>query len=170
MASSLDAEVGGEAMGTALSVALPPPSPFAVREVLGLQARWICALPLSTTLLCRRGPLCADPTLLCITTSRAAYVLARERGWDVFVGGELVALSVAVEHERAGPGELAHWCLQKRADPQWRLTYEVAVGLVAEALQARGWTVGQVLTVLDLELMGVGTADEVPRVYGEERG
>lgn len=144
-----------------LHAAPPPLSPFAVREVLGLQARIIPALPLSATLLCRRGPLTADPTLLCITTSRAAYVVAHGHGWDVLVGGELAVLVVAVEHDRAGPGELAQWCACKRADPQWRLTYEVAVGLITP-LEARGWSVGQVLAVLDLELVGVGTADEVP--------
>lgn len=142
-----------------------PPTPIqsiAVREVLGLQARFTPALPLSTTLLCQRGPLTADPTPLCITTSRAAYVVARERGWDVLVGGELAALVVAVEHDRAGPGELAQWCARKRADQQWRLTYEVAVGLAAEPLVTRGWSVGRVLAVLGLELLGVGAADEVP--------
>lgn len=136
--------------------------PTAVREVLGYPLRLLSGLPLPSTLLCRREGAPGAWQLVVLTTSRTAYVAARERGVAAFVGGEFELLALSTEHDRAPPVEVSKWLDRKVADPDWRLAGGSAIGQLAERPRSRGWTVAAVLRALDMQLLAVSTGDELP--------
>jgi hypothetical protein len=74
-----------------------------------------------------------------------------------FVGGELVALGVAAELERAYPTTMRTWVERRGAGALPALTVADAMGEVAGARSAwaERWTCAQVLRRLGLALDGV---------------
>lgn len=132
----------------------PPELALQLREVLGFTASLLTALPLATTLLCVRPH---EGEHLVLATHSAAP--AAGNGYErvpAFVGPELNALVVAAEQGRGTWATMADWCARKGRDPGWRLTRIEALGGV-RAAGWLGWTTGQVLRALGLELVEVLT-------------
>lgn len=158
---------------TELSLAVPaqpsaaPEPSLAVRELQGFDPRLLPALPLATTLVCR--PASGDGQLV-VTTSKPAYEAAKAHGVPVFAGGELLALSLAAEHERASPAAMAEWCAHKAEDPAWRLTSEVAIGGAVGSFEPEYRTLGQTLRAYGLELIEVCVGDELPTLLEQPGG
>lgn len=141
---------------------LEPSQAVAIAEVLVIPTRLLPRMPAATSLACRANRLLSPPRPCAVTTSRAAYTAYR--GWrvPVFTGDELVAITLAAEHDRASPAVLADWLDRKSADQSWSLTAREALGPVFGRFEARGWTLGQVLAAYDLELCAVGVGHEIP--------
>ena len=129
----------------------------AVCEILGFDPRLLADLA-PTTLLCARAH---GGGRLMVTTQRAAYAAAQAVQMPAFVGGELVAMTLAAEHERGSPVALEEWCRRKLAESSWRLTEEQALGPVFGDFAPRGWTFERVFRVYELQLLEVGVLDEV---------
>lgn len=133
-----------------------PPRSVAVREVLDFPLRWLLDLPLPSGLLCSfahgggRVALCTAPSVS----------LPDDPAVAAFVGPELLALTLAAEHERANAAVLRTWIARK---PAWRLTALEAVAGLGYRAEVRHWTVEQVLQQLGLALDEVWTnhIDEV---------
>lgn len=140
--------------------AQPEPSQaVAIAEVLVIPTRLLPRMPGATSLACRAGQ---SRRPCAVTTSRSAYTAYR--GWHVpvFTGDELVAITLAAEHDRASPAVLADWLDRKSADQSWSLTAREALGPVFGRFEARGWMLGQVLAAYDLDLCAVGVGHEIP--------
>jgi hypothetical protein len=150
-----------------------PLLPISVQEVLGFDPRLLAALPLGSTLLCRlRG----EARQFIVTTSAAVYAAVRAgSGMPLFFepllvasprgirpAGELEALVLAAEHDRACPQVLEQWCEHKRKDAGWRLTSAVALGGLRDRLPPQGWALERVLRGYGAELVSVTVDDEVP--------
>jgi hypothetical protein len=126
-----------------------PKLALAVREALGFDARLLLRLPLPTALLCS---LSHEGGRLVVTTSNAAPAAAGDVQAPTFVGPEFAALVLAAEHDRAVRAHVLQWRTRKLAEPTWRLTSREAIGAVIEPLPPRGWSVGQVLRRLGMQL------------------
>ncbi|NIR31708.1 MAG: hypothetical protein GWN84_20825 [Gammaproteobacteria bacterium] len=137
------------------AAAVAPPS---VLELLDLPVRLLTKLPLTTTVLCRAEGVAAP---IVLTTSKAAYRAARGQRWPVFVGGELVAMTLAAEHDRLFARDVVQWCERKAAAPEWRLGPEAAhgLGVAGRRLWARRWCLGPVLRAGGLEPVDVAAGD-----------
>jgi len=141
--------------------AAPPEQSIAIREILGFYPRLLADLPLSAALLCGRAHGAGH---FLLTTSRVALGAAQAAQVPAFVGGEISALALAAEHERANPAALEAWCARKLAEPEWRLTPVLALDLPHEPslFSPRGWPFGRVLRAFGAELVAVGCGDRVP--------
>jgi len=153
-----DDERGVEtASGAHASTSPPQPreSSVAVREVLGFEVGLFSRLPAATSLRCAAG----DVEFV-ITTSKAAYVAAREAGVPVFVGGELLALAHAAHNDRMWPADMRAALQRKRASNAWRLTpaHAFAGMPIANADPLAHATFGDVFERLDVRLLEVEVA------------
>jgi hypothetical protein len=158
------APVVAEAPSHAPQAAVAAPPSVAVAELLEFDPRLIAALPLPTTLLCRRQ---GGDGLMVITTSRVAYEAARAAKVPAFVGGEIDALTISAENERGTPATCAHWCELKSANHGWRLSVDIAMSGVLPDPRAPKWRLRHVLWTLGLELLDVGCGDDIPAQLGE---
>jgi hypothetical protein len=145
--------------------AVAVPAPIAVGELLEYDPRLISALPLPTTLVCRRQD---GGGVLVVTTSRVAYEAARAAKVPAFVGGEIDALTISAENERGTPAMCARWCELKVANHGWRLSVEIAMAGVLPDPRAPKWRLRHVLWTLGLQLIAVGCGDEVPAELAAE--
>jgi len=139
-----------------------PATSLAVQELLGFDPRLIVQLPLATTALCSRHD---GHGVLVITTSKAVYAASRAAQRPVFAGGELVAMALAAEHDRAWPSTVAAWSARKADDATWRLSAQEALAGL-DLAQSMGWCLGRVLRRLGLVLQWVGCGDELPEGLG----
>jgi hypothetical protein len=100
------------------------------------------------------------------TTSKPAYVVAREKRWPAFVGREFALLALAVEHDRLEPRRFAEWLERKAGDASMRIDGAMAMGDLGaeevERITPKGWAVERVLAELGLRLLAVGTGAELP--------
>lgn len=118
-------------------------APLAVREVLGFPIRWLLELPLPTSLLCS---VAHEGGLVLLATGLAAPV---PTAMPAFVGPEISALALAAEHDRATHVTMRAWIAKK---PDWRLTSIEALGKLGHKVEPLGWSTGQVLRALGLQL------------------
>lgn len=99
-----------------------------------------------------------------VTTSLPAARVAQEAGCAVWLGKELGPLTLAAEHGRAYAADWDRWCglktRQAAMGGRWDLQRTKAIGGVAEPLEPRGWSLGQVFRVLEVEVLAVGSGDE----------
>jgi hypothetical protein len=125
--------------------------PLAVREVLGLPVRYLLALPLASTLLVvtHEGERCA---LRSSSTSPSV-----EGAVLAFVGPELLALALAVEHGRACGATLVGWLRKKAQKSTWRLTSAEALGGLSVRPSETQLTVERLLGALAARLVEVRT-------------
>lgn len=84
-----------------------------------------------------------------ITTGRAEV----RPGALILGGAELRALALGVEAERLFPADVKGYCLLKLHDPEFEISEELTLGGV-EPLADAGWSLGRVLSALELELRG----------------
>jgi hypothetical protein len=147
--------------------------PVPAREVLGYPLRFLEPLTthtqLAATLVCEvvtsaRLKLLGQHVVF--TTSKPAYVVAREKRWPAFVGREFALLALAVEHDRLEPRRFAEWLERKAGDASMRIDGAMAMGDLGaeevERITPKGWAVERVLAELGLRLLAVGTGAELP--------
>src|SRR3954468_10754616 len=130
-----------EADAPAASVEVSASLPIAVVEVLGFPIRLLLDLPLPTSLMCSIAGGC-----VLLSTSPAAPVPS---AMPAFVGPEILALALAAEHDRARDAQMQAWIAKK---PDWRLPSLEAIGRLGHKVEPRGWSTGQVLHALGLQL------------------
>lgn len=104
--------------------------------------------------------------LAIITTARAVYAAARDRGLPVFVGTEVEWMALAAEHDRAWPLQFESWCARKAESPGWKLEYPAAMGGVRDDAPPLGWSTLRVLNRLGLELLSVSLGTDMPPELG----
>lgn len=97
-----------------------------VNEVLMLGVEHFPKLPLASTVHAETR----DGIPFVFTCSRAGYAEARARKEPAFVGGELLALALAAQHERMHAGSFAEAIRRKQKSAEWRVTPEYAIGPV----------------------------------------
>lgn len=151
------------------------PPQLAVRELLCFPLRLVPELPLPTTALCRyrapgMSPQGAPPTPLTVvlTTSGQVAQRAAKLGALVLTGEELRVLAVGVEQGRATWPMVPRWAARKAQQPGWQLTTGELFAGVQEPVRAQGWATGDVLSLLELELLAVAAGvDEGLQLLGE---
>lgn len=129
----------------------------AIAELLAFDARLIPKLPTPVSLVLARS----HGALAVVTTSRSAYTAAQAAGISTYLGGEIEALCLAAEHERASPAEFERWCRLKASDPVFRVTPQLVGGPLGYPIGPRGWPLWRVLHVYEVSLLAV-YCDEVP--------
>ncbi len=180
-APKLPATSAAAAPAPQLSLAVePPPAPetctlevtvtldswqaVAVAEVLAVPVRLLPRMPAATTLVCRTRGTTLQPARPCaITMLRAAYTAYRTAHVPVFTGDELVALTLAAEHDRASAAVFGEWLDRKVANPGWTLSMREAIGIPGH-FEPRGYALGRVLGAYDVDVLAVGVGAEVPEV------
>lgn len=136
----------------------------AVAEVLAVPVRLLPRMPAATTLVCRTRGTTLQPARPCaITMLRAAYTAYRTARVPVFTGDELVAMTLAAEHERASAAAFDAWLDRKVANPGWTLSTREAIGIPGH-FEPRGYVLGRVLGAYDVDVLAVGVGAEVPEV------
>lgn len=141
-------------------MAPPPPargSSLAVREVLLLPPAWLANLPEATTLALHAS----GGQTWYATTGAGVYEALRGAGELVCTGGELGAMAVAAEQDRASSLALAQWLAIKRIDPSMRLDVRCVLDGLADCADTPDlrWPLGRVLAVCAATLDRVGTGD-----------
>lgn len=124
-------------------------SAVAVAEVLGQPLRRLARFPLPCALACRAVHSGRGFTLATSGSSpqgcQAPY----------FVGPELGALALAVEHGRARWVQLEAWVERRGRDRLWRLTEREAIGALVGRCEPLEWPTGRVLLHLGAQLIEV---------------
>lgn len=122
-----------------------------VREVLGFPVEHFPRLPVATTL---HGKTKGGAAFV-VTTSRAAYSAARDRGEPVFVGGELLAIAAAAQNDRMFAKHFEDAVARKKKTPDWRVTNALALGAEFVATVPLTWDFARVFARLDARLVKV---------------
>jgi len=151
-------------MGTLRKAQRPPASGFETSrlELSALPARLLTQLPLETRILAQAT---GTKTQFILTTALDAPVQGtalerRKACW--LAASELDALILGVEEERTFASDLVGFALRKLHDRSFRVTEEHVLGGAFARGERPARTLGEVLAVLDLEIVGIelGPIDE----------
>jgi hypothetical protein len=136
---------------------------LALREVAAMQPALLSALPEPTSLVLRA---CSGAVVIA-TTSADVYAAHRSAGECVLTGGELGALAIGAEQDRASGPWLATWLAAR--DASLRLDVTVVLGGVeGDPTPVRRWSLARVLRAWGLELVRVGVGSPVEWCNPEE--
>lgn len=116
------------------------------QDLLGFPARLLSELPVKVRIRVQAAGLHRE---IEITTGRAEV----RPGALVLGGSELRALALGAEAERLFPADVKGYCLLKLHDPAFEISEDLTLGGV-EPLAEPGWSLGRVLSALELELRG----------------
>lgn len=124
-------------------------------ELLRLPAKLLGQLPLESKFAVRAPGIRGD-----VVFGTRPLVEPRPRSMEpLFDGPELHAVVLGVEAERLGAEDFRRLCLQKRDDPEFRVTAEHTLAGAQPDADVT-FTLGQVLHALDVRLIRVALAHE----------